>query len=85
MTDIEATEYDELSQKVRHLISSASGVSLSEISLDAPLATYGIDSLLEMELMVEAEELFGHLEVWNLRRPTTGRDLVNYALRDRTS
>ena len=62
----------------REVIARASGMDVHDVDLDDHLSAYGIDSYVEVEIMLECPAYFGNLDVEHLPYPVTGRDLVNY-------
>lgn len=49
----------EISQKLKSIISSFSGLAESDIKVDVPLMDQGLDSLSAAELLFELEDVFG--------------------------
>ena len=69
---------DTLETRIRKMMAEALEIPMESVDLDARLDDYGLESI-EQELMLDAPEFFGNLNVWKLPRPITGRDLVRYA------
>lgn len=64
----------------RRLIADASGLPPERVDLDLPLQHYGIDSLLELELLLAAPQYFGHLDTEGIPLPKLGHDVVHYII-----
>ncbi|KAH8594185.1 hypothetical protein B0O99DRAFT_687826 [Bisporella sp. PMI_857] len=56
--DKEPSGWRDITEEVRNLVATVSGIAASELELDAEMADFGIDSLMGMELGKEVETVF---------------------------
>ncbi len=61
---------------IREFLKDRLGVEPDRVTLEAPLAELGVDSLMMLELMFEFEDRFGIALTKDLKSPKTVGDMV---------